>query len=129
MRADAGRFPAQSIGKVRTSGPDLLTSYSLRGNSTHRSNGPQREVGLFALIFIEHMKARFFLQLELVGFARSAGTNQALPLRRPSNIFNVCPITVSQTKIFHQVLYTTVWTLHVKTSFEHFGHRSGRDTR
>ena len=116
MQAAADRFPAQSIDKVRTSGPDLLTSYPLSGNSTHRSNGLQGEVSLFAVIFIEYMKARSFLQLELVGFLRSAGTDQALPLRRTSNIFDVCPITVGQAEVFHQVLHPTARTLNVKTS-------------
>lgn len=99
----------------------------------HRSNlnaancfyGSEREVRLFAFVFLKDMQPRFLFQLKSMGILRFARANQSLPFRRSSDIFDVRSVTVGQAEVFYEVLYVAVWTFYIKTSLEHcFRHRS-----
>jgi hypothetical protein len=75
-------------------------------------------MGLLVLVCAKYVKPCSLTQFEPVGVFGLARANQPLPFATASNVRDVSPVTVAQSKVFHEVLHVTAWAFYIESSLQ-----------
>jgi hypothetical protein len=76
-------------------------------------------MGLLTLVRLKYVEPYSLVQFEPVRGIRLTRTNQSLPFWAASDVLDVSPIAVGQSKVFFEVLHVAAWAFYVEASLQH----------